>query len=362
MADFGEQIPIGGGRLEFIRDEQHGLLTQISGTGEMGFRAMYQLAVSQEGQILRAIPSGGLRTAPPPPPPLKAFIQSDLQGMWGRCCPSCASYFRTDHIMGATYCPYCSGVDDSVAFITDAQKRYAKAFIDAALTALRGPDNVSIDLSNVTDATPEWQYSEEQQQFHFKCAEESCYAETDILGEYGWCPQCGRSNAHGVVESRLKSNEERFEKGDREVSDRHRRAEEWELINNIAFSSFEPLGNHLRTRLMLFPATPKRRNETKSLSFQRIVPSATALERWFDIDIFKDINEAERRFVKLMMHRRHIVTHNAGRVDEDYLAQSGDISCRLNQRIQIRSAEVKRLLPLVRKMCDNLLKGFEAIT
>jgi hypothetical protein len=362
MAEFGEQIPIGGGKLEFIRDKQHGLLTQISGTGETGFRAMYELAVRQDGQILEVIPMGGLWTAPPPPPPLKAFIQSDLQGMWGRCCPSCKSYFRTNHILGGTFCPYCSNVSDSVAFITDTQKRYAKAFIDAALTALRGPDNVTIDLSNVTDATPEWQYSEEQQQFHFKCADQGCYAETDILGEYGWCPRCGRSNARGVIETRLKANEERFEKTDRDLTDSHRRAEEWELINNMAFSSFEPLGNHLRMRLMLFPATAKRRNDLANLSFQRIVSSANALERWFDIDVFKDINEAERRFVNLMMQRRHIVTHNAGRVDEDYLAHSGDTSCRLNQRIRIRSAEVKRLLPFVRKMCDNLLNGFEGIT
>ena len=217
-------------------------------------------------------------------------------------------------------------------------------------------------FSGVTHATPEGQHSEEQQQFHFKCAHQSCYAETDILGEYGWCPRCGCSNAQGVFESRLKANEERFEKADRELTDRHHREEEWELINNVAFSSFEPLGNHLRTRLMLFPATAKRRNDLTNLSFQRIVPSANAVERWFDIDVFTDINEAERRFVNLMMHRRHIVTHNAGRVDEDYLARSGDTSCRLNQRIQIRSAEVKRLLPLVRKMCDNLLNGFEEIT
>jgi hypothetical protein len=35
--------------------------------------------------------------------------------------------------MRDTFCPYCSKVNDSVAFITDAQKRYGKAFIDAAL-------------------------------------------------------------------------------------------------------------------------------------------------------------------------------------------------------------------------------------
>jgi uncharacterized Zn finger protein (UPF0148 family) len=361
MPEFGEQIPIGGGRLEFIRDPQRGISTRISGTGET-FRAIYQLAVRQDGEILGAVPVGGLRTAPPPPPPLTVFIQSDLQGMWGRRCPSCGSYFRTDHILGPTYCPYCSVVNDDMTFVTDAQKRYAKAFVDAALTAFHGTENVSIDLTNVTDATLEWQYSEEQQQFHFKCVDQSCYAETDILGEYGWCPRCGRSNARRVIETRLKANEEKLERTDREVTDRHLRGAEWELINNVAFSTFEPLGNHLRTRLMLFPATAKRRNDLANLSFQRIVSSVDALERWFDIDVLGDMEESERRFVNLMMQRRHIVTHNAGRVDQDYLDRSGDSSCRLNQRIRIRSAEAKRLLPLVRKMCANLLSGFEAIT
>jgi hypothetical protein len=361
MPEFGEQIPIGTGKLEFIRDKQHGLLTQISSSSLTGFRAMYQLAVTQEGEIVGAVPMGGLRTAPPPPPPLNTFIQSDLQGMWGRCCPSCQSYFRTNHIMGVTVCPYCSRTNDSIAFITVAQKRYAKAFVDAALRALRGPDNVTIDLSTITDATPEWQYTEEQQQFHFKCADQSCYTEADILGEYGWCPRCGRSNASAVIATRLKANEDRFQTTDRDVTDRGQRANEWALINNLAFSSFEPLGNPLRTRLVLFPATAKRRNDVSILSFQRIVSTADALERWFDISLFKDMDEAEIKFVNMMMHRRHILTHNDGRADENYLSNSGD-KCRLNERIRIRSAEVKRLLPLIRKMCDNLLNGFEAIT
>jgi hypothetical protein len=76
----------------------------------------------------------------------------------------------------------------------------------------------------------------------------------------------------------------------------------------------------------------------------------------------KPIDNADRQFVNLMMQRRHIVTHNAGKVDQDYLDDSGDNFCRLNERIRIRSAEIKRLLPLIRKMCDNLLTGFEEVT
>jgi hypothetical protein len=236
-----------------------------------------------------------------------------------------------------------------------------QAFLNAGLAALRGPDNVTIDLDNITDATPEWQYREEQQQFHFRCADASCHRETDILGEYGWCPNCGRSNARQVTEAALRANEERFTRTDREVRDRQLRGAEWELINNIAFSSFEALGNHLRTRLVLFPATPARRQELINLSFQRLSTSAKTIKQWYDIRIFNGINESDSAFLNLMLQRRHIVTHNAGRVDEAYLASSGDTSSRLNQRIRIRSSEVNRLMPLVRLLCNNMLDGFESI-
>jgi hypothetical protein len=360
MAEFRKQIPIGNGKVEFLRDDKQRLLTQISGSGPLSFRAMYQLAISQDGRILGAVPSGGLVTNPPPPA-ITAFIQSDIQGMWGRVCPACHSYFRSNHVMGATVCPYCSQDSGDLAFITDAQKRYSQAFLDAALSAIRGSENVAIDLESLTDATPEWQYSEEQQQFHFKCADPKCFTETDILGDFGWCPCCGRTNSLEVIENRLEANEERLLSADRDLSDRQRRNDEWEIVNGVAFSIFESLGNHLRTRLVLFPATPKRRNEIQELSFQRIAQCAPSLENWFDIQVFRNIRSDDQAFVNKMLHRRHIVTHNAGRADQNYLDHSGDTSCRLNERIRIRSNEVKRLLPLIRKMCENLLNGFDAL-
>jgi hypothetical protein len=358
MPEFGEEIPVSGGKLEFVRDSNDRLLMTISGSG---FRSLYQIAVSNDGQILGVIPPGGLQTAPPPPPPMTAWIQSDQQGMWGRRCPSCQSYFRTDHIMANTFCPYCSKVEDSINFITGAQRRYAQAFLNAQLEAARGSEKVIIDLDNITDATPEWQYQEEQQQFHFKCTDSDCQTQADILGEYGWCPRCGRTNGRQVIETQLQSNDDRFVRIDRDVTDRLQRGQEWELINNIAFSSFEALGNHLRSRLILFPATPVRRQALRVLSFQRLVTSAKALKEWCDIDLFKGIDEAESKFLQLMLQRRHIVTHNAGRVDQDYLSHSGDTSTRLNQRIRIRSSEVKRMLPLVRRLCTNVLDRFESI-
>ena len=62
-----------------------------------------------------------------------------------------------------------------------------------------------------------------------------------------------------------------------------------------------------------------------------------------------------------MFNRRHVLTHSAGRVDQEYLDKSGDTSVRLNQKITVKKKEIQRLIPLLRKCAENLFKGFESI-
>ena len=121
------------------------------------------------------------------------------------------------------------------------------------------------------------------------------------------------------------------------------------------------MGNHLRRGLTLVPATPKRRTDLENLSFQRLFETADRLQQWFGIDLLKGISEGDRTFLKKMLQRRHILTHNGGKVDQDYLDQSGDKSVRLNERIRIASNEARRLIPLMRSLAKNLLDDFESM-
>jgi len=60
-----------------------------------------------------------------------------------------------------------------------------------------------------------------------------------------------------------------------------------------------------------------------------------------------------------MVQRRHILIHNHGVVDQEYLNLSGDTSLALGERLRIRSAEAKRFLDRVREMGLNLLDCVE---
>ena len=332
---------------------------RISGTG---FRGMYQIAVGLNGALLAVVPPTGLGVPLPPypQPSILAWIISDQQGMWGRLCPHCKSYFRTNHVYMNTTCPYCQKTADSLAFITEVQRRYLEAYCIAVVNVQKRNQTVKIDLDAITDNKPEWVYSEERQQFHFQCVH--CRTEVDILGDYGWCPECGRTNGRDLFLKGLGESEQRFEKAEKDLKEPSERAREWEMLNNDCFSRFEALGNHIHAALLLYPATPKRKKHIGSISFQRIFDAAEYLDLWFGIEIFLGVAPVDQDFVKLMLNRRHIVVHNGGKVDQEYIDRTGDTSVRLNERVRLRSREIRRLIPLVRSMALNLLDGYESIS
>jgi len=72
--------------------------------------------------------------------------------------------------------------------------------------------------------------------------------------------------------------------------------------------------------------------------------------------------QSEVPFIQKMLQRRHILIHNRGLVDAEYLARSGDTQVALDERIRIPSNEAKHFVETVRAMgatlIDNLEYGF----
>jgi hypothetical protein len=60
-----------------------------------------------------------------------------------------------------------------------------------------------------------------------------------------------------------------------------------------------------------------------------------------------------------MIQKRHILMHNGGLVDQEYLDLGGDTQVRLDERISIRSHEAKHFIASVRGMAANLLDNVE---
>ncbi len=62
------------------------------------------------------------------------------------------------------------------------------------------------------------------------------------------------------------------------------------------------------------------------------------------------------------MYRRHLFTHNGGRVDEKYLQVSGDQTVKLHQTLKVQREEALRIVALLCKAAKNLVSGFEAMS
>lgn len=369
MSEFKDKIPAAGGQVEFLYHPANGRIdTKISG---FGVRAMYLVAVSLDGRhFLSTVPAGGLgQTMVYPKPSVLTYIQSDDQCMWGRNCPVCEKYFRTNHVTGNTYCPYCAAGAPSLAFVTKAQRVYITAFYDAFARAYIEKKNTSLDMADITDQTSAWHYSEEKQQFHFTCDTKDCHTETDILGQYGYCPRCGRTNARKLFAERMDRMLSRLEETKKTVTDRKDRGLVWEEMTVTSLSEFEALAKHLRRRLLCLPMTANRRKQLEKLNFQKPLLADESLVQWFDIGVLewagndaspkRTLPQSEPPFIKKMIQKRHILVHNGGLVDQEYLDLGGDTQVRLDERISIRSHEAKHFIESVRGMAANLLDNVE---
>ena len=369
MSEFKDKIPAAGGEVDFLYDTPTGQLAiQSSGSG---FRAMYLVAVSLDGRaLLSTVRAGGIgQTMVYPQPSVLTYIQSDEQGMWGRNCPLCEKYFRTNHIMGETCCPYCAVWEDSLAFVSEDQRKYITAYYDAFARAYTGKKSTRLAMSDITDQNSAWHYDEEKQQTHFTCSTKDCRTQTDILGEYGYCPRCGRTTARRIFADRMTKMLARWEEVDRTTSDRSERGEIWEDMTVKCVSELEALAKHLRRRLLLVPMTARRKKQLEELSFQQPFAADDALTQWFDVGLLnwpgdaatnqRTVPESDIPFIKKMLQKRHILIHALGVVDEDYIALSGDTQVRLGERIRVRSNEAKRFIEAINIMGNNLLDNLE---
>jgi len=78
-----------------------------------------------------------------------------------------------------------------------------------------------------------------------------------------------------------------------------------------------------------FPITAHRRKELERLSFQQLTNADRLLKQWFDIGLLewagtaanprRQVRPPDVDFIRVMVQKRHILIHNGGVVDQEYL-------------------------------------------
>jgi uncharacterized Zn finger protein (UPF0148 family) len=362
---FGEEfreIASCGGKIELLKQGER-VAMQVTGTGGLSY---VQMGISLDGDRMIFWPVRGIDQRPvkEPSPMVPAFLPADKTGLWGRSCPNCKAYFRTDGIREYMFCPYCDCRAPAAAFTTENQRAFLNRQRELWITAFQGGENVTIDLDSIASELPQnrpfWTPKEEQQQFHFVC--EKCKTSCDILGEYASCPVCGTRNSLGVFKRHLDALDNEFHRADAAIQDRTERETAWASLLPRFVSAFEAMADDLGAQLLKLPLTVKRRKEVERLSFQRIIEAEERLHEWFGIEIFINLTPEDIEFLNREFNQRHLLVHRAGRVDDEYIQKTGDTSVRLHQSIRIRSKEIARLSKLLRQCANDFFDQFTSIS
>lgn len=359
MNDFEEIAHTGGkirisvdGTLEYNHSNPHAA-------------AFYQLCFLLNGVPMGYIPPTGFgaRGASMPEGSTLVLVFSDKEGFFGRSCPSCNEYFRTDACPEICHCPYCGHSDNIINFTTKNQKEYINSFLKSFVKMLETDEDIEIDLDQIINDLPNnkssFVYSEERQQKRVTC--KSCGVNYDILGELGFCPHCRKRNSLEVFFDKLTSLEARVNNPIYDITEREKRENEWTEVLKTCISDFEAFARDIQLQLLEIPAIPQRKKELTNVSFQNVVKANETIVLLFGIDFFSGLADVDKDFINKFFHRRHLFTHNAGIVDEEYLQKTGDKSVRLREKIRLRSKEVRRLISLVKTIGQTLFEGYESI-
>jgi hypothetical protein len=212
-----------------------------------------------------------------------------------------------------------------------------------------------IDLDAVADAVesvekPPFYYAEESQQNKFKC--NACGCVVDILGNFGYCSQCGARNDFQELETKTMVA----------IRDRINTQEQREACVRDAVAAFDSfVGQYVRELVRRVPLTSARMNRLQSSRFHNVSQVREELKGVFDIDIFKGIDASDQRFAVMMFARRHVYEHNGGEADEQYITQSGDTSVRPKQALRETQESAHRTVGIVLRLAKNLHDGFHEI-
>lgn len=353
-----QEICLSGGKIEFKKDNS-GIVSCYQGSNPYPLR-VFQVCVSYTGKIIDTVPFHAISS---PQPSLPVLVLSDQHGMFGRHCPKCDSYYRTDACPGDCHCAYCGFSAKSINFLTQNQVKYIGAYCNFLIKVNFEGSSIILDLdklkTELPNNKPAWVYSEESQQNTYRCPE--CETRYDILGEYGLCPCCGKTNLEIVFEKKVHALQSQFETSDKNITDRHKREGEWSDLLTKCISEFEGMANQLRKYLLLLPATPSRKNDLSQLSFQNILKVNKKLMEWYGFELLDDATEDEKKFLNLKFNQRHLFTHNSGQADQEYIDNTDDQNVKINQLIRLRSREIQRLISLVSQCGKKLIQGFESI-
>ncbi len=292
---------------------------------------------------------------------LQLEMFTDDNGMYGRECPECEGYFKVKGGTGLDIdimtCPYCGTRTNADEFFTKDQIEYIHSIVLNEVGKLVHKSFKSLERENrkgfvtfkVNDSLkrlPLKNYAEQELQTNTKC--DTCDLEYAIFSVFSYCPDCGQSSTFQVFKRSLDSLRKQLKAFTTlDIEDNDFLQEVLEGIFKNTISKFDGLGKQLKDKL---PSSLEKRRSP----FQNLFILNIELTKHTNINLGAFIGEDTLSEVIKLFQVRHILEHNYGQVDDEYIEKTGELFRKSGERYIISVQETYFLLDTIEKLGEHL--------
>jgi hypothetical protein len=279
---------------------------------------------------------------------INVSISPDHDGYLGRECPKCELYFKIMPGTGLTdtdemTCPYCQTTAGTDQFFTKEQVAYAQSIAlqqaqhlvmgELKKTAQRmnfetaGPISIKVSMTIEEDEITIEHYQDKQLETELTC--DNCGLSYKIYGIFASCPDCTAHNSQQILTTNLDV-----------------------LCKQLENADDTGLQDILKNTVALFDAygrtTTEHHTGTK-ISFQNLEGAEKNLQS-HGHSLRAHLTREEWEFLNTAFQKRHVLTHNLGVIDEDYLQRAHDPDAILGRKVKITKNEVERTIDLLQRL------------
>jgi uncharacterized Zn finger protein (UPF0148 family) len=306
-------------------------------------------------------------------------IERDSDGYVEKECPSdpCLFLFKihgddwTNILRDEeVFCPSCKHTAPAKSWYTRAQVKAARDYALGTITnsinkAMRADSvaskrsqnrnsflTITLDVKGGRDAILLPLNAAKPMQLRIAC--EKCNCRYSYIGAAYFCPSCGENSASHTFTQTL--NTIRTAAGISEKLKGTLAPDDAEVMIRSLFEkaiqdtvmSFQRLNERLYERQC---GKIARRNAFQRLDSGSELWSAEIGQSYSDL-----IDQAKLDKLKVYFQQRHLLAHQQGIVDQDYIARSGDATYAIGQRLLIRDSAIREFADLIELLCQELIK------